>query len=72
MADDANATVTRGLLDQATIKQLSSSGDAARQKRLAARKDREEREKKEAEEALAKKAAEEEAKATAEEGEAGE
>ena len=65
------ATVTRGLLDQATIKQLSSSGDAARQKRLAARKDREEREKKEAEEA--KKAAEEaETEATAEEGEAGE
>jgi hypothetical protein len=69
MADDANATVTRGLLDQATIKQLSSSGDAAKQKRLAARKDREEREKKEAEEA--KKAAEEaEAKATVDEGEA--
>jgi hypothetical protein len=33
MADDNRAAVNRGLMDQATIKQLSSTGDEAKRRR---------------------------------------
>lgn len=49
MSENDHARITEGLLNQANIRQLSSSGDAARKKREELRKEREERQKAEKE-----------------------
>ena len=47
MADE-RAAVTKGLIDQKTIQQLSASGDEAKKKRAQLKKEREEKAAKEA------------------------
>jgi hypothetical protein len=49
MSDDSRSAVTQGLTDQSNIRQLSSSGKAAKDKRAALKKAREEREREERE-----------------------
>lgn len=49
MSDDSRSAVTQGLNDQSNIRQLSSSGKAAKDKRAELKKAREERERKEKE-----------------------
>ena len=61
MSDDSRSAVTQGLTDQSNIRQLSSSGKAAKDKRAELKKAREERERKEKEAKEAKEAEEAEA-----------
>ena len=49
MTDNSRSAVTQGLTDQSNIRQLSSSGKAAKDKRAELKKAREERERKEKE-----------------------